>query len=409
MPGRGLTEEDVAGYVADVCFQTGPPGLVGAESEWLVTEPGRSPGQVALPRLRAAAEAAAPLPAGSAVSYEPGGQLELSSPPCGGVSACHAALGADLSHLGAHLARAGLRLSGRGVDPLRSPRRQLDHPRYAAMEAFFDTHSRARGAGRTMMCATAAAQVCVDVGADAAEARRRWELAHALGPVLVAAFANSPLQAGRPTGWRSTRQAVWAALDPRRTAPPRGGDPVQAWSRYALDAPVMALRRDEGPWLADPGITFREWLQTGAYGYPDRDDLAYHLSTLFPPVRPRGFLELRMVDAQAPAYWAVPLAVIAALLDDRAAAEIAREATAPVTGRWVPAARDGLTDPALARAARTCFTAAREALPRLDAGAELAAVLAEFTDRYVNRGRCPADDLLCPPVEIPLRRAEVVS
>lgn len=404
MSAKGITEDDVVAYVGGICFKTGPPGLVGVESEWLVTDSKQPDQHVALPRVMAAAAAAEPLPARSAVTYEPGGQLEISSLPFPGVSPCHAALRADLCHLDGHLARAGLRISGSGIDPIRSPVRQLDDPRYAAMEAYFDACHRAGGGGagdgetaghpgRVMMCSTASIQVCLDIGGTLDEASRRWQSAYALGPVLVASFANSPLCAGRATGWRSTRQAVWADVDPARTRPPDGNDPVAAWSRYALDAPVMALRRETGPWLAYPGMTFREWLRAGSpYGYPSHDDLAFHLSTLFPPVRPSGRLELRMIDAQSPMYWPVPLAVATALLDDPRAAEIARAAAEPVAGRWLTAARAALTDPALAASARTCFAAALDALPRLGADTDLLSLVREFADRYVDRGRCPADD-----------------
>ncbi|MBX6769008.1 MAG: hypothetical protein IRY90_17975, partial [Actinomadura rubrobrunea] len=245
---------------------------------------------------------------------------------------------------------------------------------------------------------SASVQVCLDIGADAADADRRWRLAHALGPVLVAAFANSPVRAGRRTGLRSTRQAVWAALDPCRTGPVlrpgADGDPAEAWARYALDARVMVMRTDDGGWVADPGMTFREWLDGGR---PTLDDLVYHLSTLFPPVRPRGWLELRMIDALPGAYWAVPVAVATALLDDARASAVAEAATEPVADQWDAAARSALADPDLAKATRACFHAALDALPRLGAG-HLIPLVEEYTSRYVERGRCPADDIADAPV-----------
>ena len=169
------------------------------------------------------------------------------------------------------------------------------------MEEFFD---RDGPWGRVMMCSTASVQVCVDAGlAGGGQAgyryRYRWRLLHALGPVLVAAFANSPLRAGRPTGWKSTRQAVWARLDPGRTRAPAGaeprapdgaapaspadGDPRSAWAGYALDAELMCIRQDKSPrWTAPAGLTFRDWLRGAGDRQPTRDDLTYHLSTLFP-------------------------------------------------------------------------------------------------------------------------------
>jgi glutamate--cysteine ligase len=367
-----LTLDDVYEHISGVCFKTGPPGQVGAETEWFVVDRRDPDRHVPIARLRAAMTAAGPLPAGSRITYEPGGQLELSSLPQPGVTAVHTALGADIAHVSRYLAEEGLALAGIGHDR-RVPVFQLDEGRYHCMRVYFGEP------GLAMMCTTASLQVCLDIGADEKDARQRWRLAHALGPVLVAAFANSPGARAR-----SMRQVIWEGLDPGRTSPVTGDDPVSAWAEYALDARVMLLR--DG-WVPDPGMTFREWLDDGG---PDISDLAYHLTTLFPPVRPQGWLELRMIDALPEPYWGVPIAVVTALLDDPLAADIAAEAAEPVADCWRQAARDALTDPALARAARRCFDAARDALPRLGAEA-LVPLVDEYAERYVERGRCPAD------------------
>ncbi|MBW8484393.1 ergothioneine biosynthesis glutamate--cysteine ligase EgtA [Actinomadura parmotrematis] len=385
-----LTADAVYQYIHGICFKKGPPGAVGAETEWFVTRRGDPSAHVPAARVRALVENAGPPPAGSAVTYEPGGQLELSSVPFPDLAGVHRGLGADIAHVRAALAPAGLDLAGHGVDPLRRPLFQAEHPRYHCMRDYFDASGFA-SAGLAMMCSTASVQVCLDIGADDADALRRWRLVHALGPVLVAAFANSPCHQGRRTGLRSSRQGVWADLDPCRTLPvlgPDGGDPAEEWTRYALDARVMVVHTKDGRWIADPGMTFGSWLGKGE---PDLTDLEYHLSTLFPPVRPRGWLELRMIDALPGRYWPVPVAVATALLEDPAATAAAEAAVDPVADAWTAAARDALADPALARAARACFTAALDALPRLGA-AGLAPLVQEYTDRYVARGRCPADD-----------------
>jgi glutamate--cysteine ligase len=244
------------------------------------------------------------------------------------------------------------------MDPLRLPHRVLNLPRYAAMEEFFD---RDGPWGRQMMCGTASVQVCVDAGEDSpgqSGYRARWELLHALGPVLVAAFANSPLRAGQPTGWKSARQQVWANLDPGRTrAPEVNGDLRAAWAGYALDAAVMCVRdEDSEDWTAPAGLTFRGWVRGSHRRPPTTADLDYHLSTLFPPVRPRGHLELRMIDAQPGDGWIVPTAVVSALTDDPVAADAARCAVEPVWEEradgdpWLRAARFGPADPVLSRA-----------------------------------------------------------
>jgi glutamate--cysteine ligase len=168
----------------------------------------------------------------------------------------------------------------------------------------------------------------------------------------------------------------------------------------------MCIRQDSGPWDVPEGLTFREWIRSGSPRPPTREDLDYHISTLFPPVRPRGHLELRMIDAQpGDDGWIVPLAVTTALFDDPEAAETAYRAVKPLAERtqglpaphnplWIDAARYGLSDPELQEVALVCFAAALEALPRLGATAEVTDAVRAYFDRYVVRGRCPADDLL---------------
>jgi len=285
----------------------------------------------------------------------------------------------------------------------------LDLPRYAAMEKFFD---REGPWGRQMMCGTASVQVCLDAGDDGAGEsgyRSRWRLLHTIGPVLVAAFANSPLRAGRPTGWRSARQQVWANMDPGRTrapAPPAAsGDPRDAWAAYALEAGLMCVREaSSSDWTAPPGLTFRSWLRDGGSGTlraPTPEDLDYHLSTLFPPVRPRGHMELRMIDAQPGDGWIVPAAVVTVLADDERAADTAMAAAEPVwdgpgdaQGPWLRAAMSGPSDRCISRASRQCFEAADAALARSGTPAPIRRAVADFAERYVLNDRCPADDQL---------------
>lgn len=400
-----VTEAEVEALVRGICFKTGPPRTLGVEVEWLVHELRDPRLPVSPERLEAAYAALRALPLSSALTVEPGGQLELSSAPATSLTDVIESVSADLDAVRAVLREAGLVLNGFGQDPWNPPRRYLHEPRYDAMEQCLD---RSGPEGRAMMCSSASVQVCLDAGYEEPGPLgygRRWWLAHQLGAVLLAAFAHSPLARGRVTGWRSTRQSLWAAMDPGRAgAPPLDGDPRAAWARRVLDAPVMCVRADEGPWGVPRGMSFRDW--TRAEDPPGRADLDYHLTTLFPPVRPRGHLELRMIDAQpGEDGWIVPLAVTAALFEDPEAAEIAYRTVKPLAERagslpaphnplWIAAARSGLADPELHEAALACFDAAAEALPRLGAGDGVQAAVAAFTDRYVARGRCPADDLL---------------
>jgi glutamate--cysteine ligase len=146
-------------------------------------------------------------------------------------------------------------------------------------------------------------------------------------------------------------------------------------------------------------LDFATWISDGhPLGWPTPEDLEYHLTTLFPPVRPRGWLELRMIDALPDPWWRVAVAVSSALLAEPDLGDRVARAAAPVRGRWRDAARHGLSDPDLRRAACDCFGAAREVLGQRTNGQTLAATDA-FIDQYVARGRCPADDLLERGVE----------
>jgi glutamate--cysteine ligase len=389
----------VHGYVKRVCFKTGPPQLVGTELEWLVAFTDDPTRLVPVELTRSVLAALPPPPYDSRITFEPGGQLELSSPPAHSASDCWRRLAADVAHVLRPLAETGLTLLPTAVDPHRPARRQLTDPRYAAMERYFAEIGAETGPA--MMNSTAAVQVNLDIGADPADATRRWRLLHALGPILIAAFANSPVHEGRPTGWKSTRQHIWQRLDPSRTSPPYGDRPGDAWARYALDAPLMLVRRPGDDWDVAAPNTFRDWVSGSLdLAAPTCDDLAYHLSTLFPPVRPRGWYEIRYLDAQPTGLWPVPMAVLCGLVEDPVAAASALEAAAPVTeafaagGAWREAARDGMDRPEIAQAARDCFDIAWTALLRARTDSGLLTLVEQFTDRYVSHARCPADDVL---------------
>ncbi|WP_307872662.1 glutamate-cysteine ligase family protein [Paractinoplanes ovalisporus] len=200
---------------------------------------------------------------------------------------------------------------------------------------------------------------------------RRWALAHTLAPVLAAAFANSPTL----DGWRSGRQARHRHLPVLRAV----ADPRRSWAAYVLEqpGPFRGARHDH----ERPGL----------------DDLARHVEALTPPVAARGHLEIDVADRPPRDGWKVVVAVTAVLLDDPRAAAATEEITAPLAaeaGLWERAARDGLSDPALAVAARECFLQAYGTLARHGTGRDLRDQVAEFTEQYVMRGRCPADDVL---------------
>jgi glutamate--cysteine ligase len=378
---------------------------VGVELEWLTGYRDRR--RLSLDQAQAVVADLSPLPRGSRLTIEPGGQLELSSAPFPTVSDALEGTATDLFVLDQACAQRRIELFALGADPVRPPERIVTAPRYAVMESHFDDRGRA---GRTMMCNTAAIQLNVGLGPPDQWARR-WRTANLLGPALIACFANSPFAHGGPSGWKSTRLRAWWTLDPSRAAPVRlDGDPVARWVDYVLDARVMLIRRD-GRCL-EPGspLTFGAWLRDGhEAGAPTLEDLEYHLTTLFPPVRPRGWFELRMMDALPTPLWQIAVAVTAALVREAEVADRVEHALADTTDLWVDAAQLGLGHPALRAAATEVFQLAVELLE--DAGDHHADLASLYLDRWVARGRCPADDrldqwrrdgTLFPPSESPV-------
>jgi len=367
---------EAADHITSQCLADTPVRLIGLELEahcFDIAEPMRRPGWRELCDL---IECVPTLPGGSAVTVEPGGAVELSTPPAPGVVAAVDALMADRAVLRTVFARAGLGLVLLGADPLRLPHRVNPGARYRAMEQHF-VAAGTGAAGAAMMTSTASVQVNIDAGPANGWADR-VRLAHALGPTMIAIAANSPLLAGGFSGWRSTRQRVWGQLDTARCGPilgANGDEPGCDWARYALRAPVMLVHSPAGAAGSATGgtaepvtkyVAFADWVegQAGLAGRPPTSaDLDYHLTTLFPPVRPRRWLEIRYLDSVPDALWPALVFTLVTLLDDPAAADIAARVTEPVATAWDIAARVGLADRRLHASATRCVEAAAERVP----------------------------------------------
>lgn len=375
-----------------VCFKHGPPRLHGVELEWTIHDRRDPSRPLAASQLSMALGGHAPttinphsthlpLPAGSLVTVEPGGQVEVSPPPSASVADLISLASSDVATLAGLLERCGLVLGSRGADPVRPPTRLLQVPRYEAMQAAFDLIGPH---GSQMMCSTASIQVCLDAG-DADQVASRWRAAHALGPALVALFANSPDLGGRHTGWASSRlRATLGTCPPFTLAPEPTDDPAGQWARMAMAAPVICVRGDGRSWAAPRGLTFSRWIpQPGLVGrHPTLDDLDYHLSTIFPPVRPKGYLEIRYLDAQAGHRWVTPVALLAALMARPSTVDQALDVTEGSAGLWLEAAHEGLAHPALRDAARRVARLGANALDHLGlSGAQRTQVLDDLTLR----------------------------
>jgi glutamate--cysteine ligase len=383
---------NAAEHIGESCLADGPVGRVGLEVEahcFDLADPMRRPEWA---ELKDAIAGVPPLPGGSAITVEPGGAVELSGPPMDEPVAAIAAMTADRTVLRSAFAQAGLGLVLLGADPLRPAKRVNPGDRYKAMEEFFIA-SQTGEAGAAMMTSTASVQINLDAGPrDGWAARVR--LAHALGPTMIAIAANSPMLAGEFTGWASTRQRVWSQLDSARCGPilgVNGDDPAGEWARYAMKAPVMLVH----PTPEMDAVPITDWVPFADWAdgrvllggrRPTQDDLDYHLTTLFPPVRPRRWLEIRYLDSLPDAVWPAVVFTLVTLLDDPVAADIAAEATEAVATAWDRAAQIGLGDRRLHEAAIRCVRTAAERAP-----AELEESMLQLV-RSVERGRCPADD-----------------
>jgi glutamate--cysteine ligase len=271
------------------------PGRIGVEVELIpVTDTARpqpvDPAALAAGFDNGFVRAAAP-------TFEPGGQLELSPPPRASVAALVRDLARLIGRAGAIAAARGVRLEAVGTNPYHSctqvPLRRPT-PRYLAMQRMFDD---AGPDGRRMMRLTASLQICVDLLPGPA-GYEQWLVANLAGPPLAAAFTNSTVIDGRPSGVAGARTRIWQGVDLRRTGYDGRHldlvDPVRAYGAFAAAAPRLPI--------------------------PAADDPCYHLGTLFPPVRPRGgYLEVRYLDAQPLERIGEAVTTIATLLYDRRA------------------------------------------------------------------------------------------
>lgn len=280
------------------------------------------------------------LPDGSCISFEPGGQIEISSAPHQTASSLIHALQRLAGTVEEAMTAEGISLITRGVDPyndIAAVPLQLDRERYTRMTNFFNSIG---GSGIRMMRQTAALQINVERGDDPVS---RWLLLNALAPVLVALFANSSQYAGADTGFASYRAHLWRTLDPSRTGLPYDGrDPADRYLKFALNALAIRSREDREP----AGYrSFREWMRSGGV---TEEDWQFHLSTLFPEVRPKAYFELRSADVVAPEWLAAPIVFVTGLIyDPEAARNAIRLLGVPSSQLLERAGRLGVRDPLL--------------------------------------------------------------
>jgi len=278
---------------------------------------------------------------GARISFEPGGQIEISTAPHPTASEVIDSTQQLVTLIRTAMSSAGIELVARGVDPyndIDTVPLQLHRDRYTGMTRYFESIGPS---GVRMMRQTAALQINLERGEDP---KSRWRLLNSLAPIVVALFANSRQYASKRTEWASYRAQLWRTLDPSRTGIVYDETgPVERYLDFALGA--VAMRSGNGGAYR----TFREWMTQRAV---NGDEWLFHLSTLFPEVRPKEFFELRSADTIELDALAAPVVFVTSLVYDEESAHRAIELTGPPSeGLLERAGRLGLADPEIRRIA----------------------------------------------------------
>lgn len=339
------------------------------------------------------------LSGGGVLGLEPGGQMEIATPPSARLTTLHRFLARTLRETDGAARQLGFRLVPWGFSPYAHPEELPDVPR--GRYRLLAGHLRKAGSrGRAMMKLTAATQFSLDY-LDEADMRRMVAAALPLLPYLVAYTANGPVQGGRKSRWLTLRPWIWRGTDALRTGLPGflfdERLSFRHWVRYGLSRPVLFRIRD-GNYLPGDGRTFGRWLkEPGEWGVPTRGDWTLHLSTLFPEIRIRGYLEIRTLDSlplplvlsvgaflkgllcprEAPGFWGITLPRWKPAQARQAILDAARYGP-----RWTP-----LEGPSPHAVLSRLLRAAAEGLSRLG---EDDSWLAPFSE-LIDRDSCPAD------------------
>jgi glutamate--cysteine ligase len=239
--------------------------------------------------------------ADGSVSLEPAGQFELSGAPLENLHLTCAETGRHLEQVKAVGDKLGLGFLGLGMwpDKTRAELPIMPKGRYAIMLRHMP---RVGSLGLDMMLRTCTIQVNLDYSSEA-DMVKKFRVGLALQPLATALFANSPFTEGRPNGMLSYRSHIWSDTDPHRTGMLpfvfEDGFGYERYADYALDVPMYFVYRN-GQYLDASGLSFRDFLKGELSILPGEkptiEDFSDHLSTAFPEVRLKTFLEMRGAD-----------------------------------------------------------------------------------------------------------------
>ncbi|CAD7699360.1 unnamed protein product [Ostreobium quekettii] len=342
---------------------------------------------------------------GQSVTLEPGGQFELSGAP---LETLHQTCGEVNSHLYQVKAIAeemGISFLGIGFDPTWE---QEDVPmmpkgRYKLMKSYMPTVG---GLGLDMMFRSCTIQVNLDFESEK-DMVEKFRIGLCLQPIATALFANSPFKERKPNGYLSWRSKIWTDTDAARCGNlPFVFDEGFGFERYvehALDVPMYFVYRN-GTYVDCLGMSFRDFMEGKLPSlpgvYPTMDDFESHLSTLFPEVRLKKFLEMRGADGGP---WkmicALPALWVGLLYDEEA-----QRQAADLVADWSRDDRDYLLEEVAKTGLRTPFRGrtvldlSRDVVEiakggLLRRGFDEASFLGEL-ENVLDSGVCAADTLL---------------
>lgn len=342
---------------------------------------------------------------GAAISLEPGGQFELSGAPLATLNETAAEFDAHMDIVHRVGRELGIGFLAVGLSPIwsRAETPVMPKARYKIMSAYMP---RVGTKGLDMMFRTATVQVNLDFATEA-DMVRKLRVGLALQPLATALFAASPFLDGRPTGMLSTRGEIWRNTDADRTGLiPFAFEDGMGYERYvdwALDVPLYFVKRGD-TYHDVAGASFRDLLAGRLDALPGEratiSDWANHLSTLFPDVRLKRYIEMRGADAGTlPMMKALPAFWVGLLYDGQAL-----DAAWDIVKGWTAEDRQKMRDdvPKAGLAAtvrgRDLRSVAKEVLASAEAGLKRRGAGEERwlapVSNVVETGRTTADDLL---------------
>jgi glutamate--cysteine ligase len=344
----------------------------------------------------------------ASITLEPGGQVELSGELCESVHCAQAEFAQHIDQIVTVGDELDIAFLGLGMQPVSRPHEfeLVPKRRYRIM---WPHMARVGTLGQRMMTQTATVQANFDY-ADEADAMMKLRVGMGITPLLTAMFANSPLCDGDLNGYKSFRGHIWTDTDPARSGllpfvfRPRAG--FEDYVEYALDVPMYFIVRG-GEWFDMTAYTFRQFWTDGYRGHrATMSDWSAHLTTLFPEVRLKGYIELRAADSQAPELMLAVPALAKGVFYEADCLQAAwdlvkawsweeRVALYHAVHRQALQARIRRVE--AAELARELVAIAVEGLHRqraLNAAGQDESIYLEQLDHQVKRGRCPADAII---------------